>query len=45
MCISSQSYINENKIVIVIIDLDIIILNEKQDNIRRTLFDFDKEVF
>lgn len=39
------AYNNENKIVIVIIDLDIIILNEKQDNIRRTLFDFDKEVF
>lgn len=38
------AYINENKIVNLIIDLDIIIFIEKQDNAQRTLFDFDIEV-
>lgn len=38
------AYINENKIVFVIIDLEINIFIEKQQNAQRTLFNFDIEV-
>lgn len=38
------AYINENKIVFVIIDLEINIFIEKQHNAQRTIFNFDIEV-
>lgn len=42
--VTMAAYINENKIVFVIIDLEINIFIEKQHNAQRTIFNFDIEV-